>query len=145
MTNNRKIRMRELYEDAVTLILTLLLTVITGTIILITISGDRESGMVYGLYTGLTITVTLFFYLRTYFNFWVTLLQIIIGSALTFSETMLVGFIFSKTRFIELNYGYIFILTVIPILWSINKQVLDIIAEKLNAPKRKGKRFEPLK
>lgn len=124
------------YSDFIVITFSILILLAIGTMVLISFTGSREDGLVYGLFCGLGLGLIIFYYLRGQFNFICTIIQLTINAALSVVEFLGISFLLKHTRISELSYGYVLIFISVPTLISLNKQLLDSLAKKLNAQKR---------
>jgi len=116
--------------------------IFTFVLLSVAFSGDKESGVEFGIIIGVGMTLIFFYYVRGEFVFRISSLHIILNAALSGLEYYSVTLFFDKMVKSDIPYGMILLLITIPICIVINKLMLDTISKKTKGEKREKKAFQ---
>ncbi len=108
----------------------------TFSILGVGLSGNRLDGMMIGAYTGVVIAVILFYYMRSSFFLKVSLLHGTINTVVT--VLLYLAYTRLIMQFFYESYGltYMFIDFLFPIIFLLNKRLLDRIFKNYGEEKR---------
>lgn len=130
------------YNDFVIVALTLLLFIVVTAIISMMLNGSKVDGIANGIYWGLSLGLISFYYLRRQFSILITIVQTILNTILTILQFYILDIIFGDLILVYGTFGDFFIAILVPVLLAINKQLLDYLANKINAQKSNKKPIE---
>ncbi len=129
--------MKAILIDFLTATFFLLAFIFTFVLLSVAFSGDRESGVEYGIIIGIGMALIFFYFLRGVFALKISVIQLILNAAMSSLEYYGVILFFEKIVLSDLPIGMAILLISFPFFIVINKLILDAVTFKLDGQKRK--------